>query len=105
VELGEELDKALSDCNAALRRLPAAASADTLQVRGLLRLRRGELDKAIEDATAALKLAPRDAWALYERGLARMRKGAIADGQADQTHARALQPRIDDEFKKLGIAP
>jgi tetratricopeptide (TPR) repeat protein/predicted aspartyl protease len=104
-ELGEELDKALSDCNAALRRLPAGQSVAALQFRGLTRLRRGELDKAIEDSSAALKLAPQNAFALYQRGLARVRKGAVADGQADQAAARAVRPAIEDDFKKLGITP
>jgi tetratricopeptide (TPR) repeat protein/predicted aspartyl protease len=104
-EVGEEMDKALSDCNAALRRLPATLSGDTLRVRALVRLRRGELDKAIEDYSAVLKMTPRDPWALFGRGLARIRKGAISDGQADQAAARTLRPAIEDDFKKLGMVP
>jgi tetratricopeptide (TPR) repeat protein/predicted aspartyl protease len=102
---GQELDKALSDCNAALRRMPDAMKEGALQTRGLVRLRRGDLDKAIEDYNEALKLTPRDPYALYGRGLARARKGAVADGQADQAAARALQPKIDEAFSKLGLEP
>jgi tetratricopeptide (TPR) repeat protein/predicted aspartyl protease len=105
MEMGQDLDKALGDCSASLRRLSGPASAAVLETRALVRLRRGELDRAIEDASTALKLEPRNALALYERGLARVRKGAVADGQADQAAARVLQPAIEDEFRKLGLAP
>lgn len=102
---GQELDKALSDCNATVRQLPGTAAARALETRGLVRLRRGELDKSIEDYSAALKLAPKDVWALYGRGVARLRKGATADGQADLATARAQQPRIGEEFVKMGLTP
>lgn len=102
---GQELDKALSDCNITLRRVSGQGSVQPLETRGLVRLRRGELDKSIEDYNAALKLMPNDAAALYGRGLARLRKGATADGQADLAAARSAQPRIAAEFNKMGLTP
>jgi tetratricopeptide (TPR) repeat protein len=104
-ELGQDLDKALSDCDTVLRRISNGQTAGVLRIRALLRLRRGELDKAIEDYSAALKQAPRNAADLYGRGLARLRKGATADGQADLAAARALQPAVDEAFKEIGLTP
>jgi tetratricopeptide (TPR) repeat protein len=104
-ELGQELDKALSDCDAALRRLTGAQRLAALQTRGLVRLRRNELDKAIEDYNAALKLAPHDAWALYGRGLAWARKGAAAAAQTDLAAARTQLPGIEQEYRKLELTP
>jgi tetratricopeptide (TPR) repeat protein/predicted aspartyl protease len=104
-EQGEDLDKALSDCSAALRRIPEGRNETALQLRGLVRLRRGELERSISDYSAALGQAPRDARALYGRGLARLRQGVTAEGQADLAAARAQRPKIDAEFEKMGLTP
>ncbi|MBV8146425.1 MAG: aspartyl protease family protein, partial [Gammaproteobacteria bacterium] len=69
--LGQELDRALADCNAAVGANRTAAAY--LDSRGLVYLRQGRYDKAIADYDAALALNPRIAWALYGRGLARQR--------------------------------
>jgi tetratricopeptide (TPR) repeat protein/predicted aspartyl protease len=98
---GQELDKALLDCNGALKSRPD--TADFLDSRGLVRLRMGDLDKSIADYDAALKLRPRDAWSLYGRGLAKVRKGLSTAGEADIAAATAIQPRIEDEARKHGI--
>jgi tetratricopeptide (TPR) repeat protein/predicted aspartyl protease len=93
--LGTELDKALADCNAAVKARRTAA--DFLDSRGLVHLRMGALDKAIADYDESLKLNPRDAWSLYGRGLARLRKGQTSAGQADLAAAAAVYPKIQDE--------
>ena len=54
--LGQDLDKALADCNQALRLSPKTAMM--LDSRGLVRLRRGEFDSAIRDYDDALALNP-----------------------------------------------
>ncbi|MDB5722003.1 MAG: hypothetical protein JWP15_2621 [Alphaproteobacteria bacterium] len=100
-QLGRELDKALSDCNAALRR--AARPATVLDSRGLVRLRMGDYDKAIEDYDAALKADPKIAWSLYGRGLARRHKGLTAEADADLKAAAALAPDLAERAKKAGI--
>jgi tetratricopeptide (TPR) repeat protein len=100
--LGQELDKALADCNAALRITPDAPGF--LVSRGLVRLRSGDLDRAISDDDGALKLTPNDPMALYGRGLAKVRKGQAADGQADIAAAVPLNPRLPDEAKAMGLA-
>jgi tetratricopeptide (TPR) repeat protein/predicted aspartyl protease len=100
---GQELDQALSDCNAAVRRLPFAAPA--LDSRGLVFLRTAKLDKAIADYDASLRLRPKNAWSLYGRGVAKVRKGMTTEGHADIDAAAALAPQLPDRAKRLGIAP
>jgi tetratricopeptide (TPR) repeat protein len=104
-ELGIDLDKALNDCDAVLRRVEGGAGVLALETRGLIRLRRGELDRSIKDYDAALKLAPRNIFALYGRGLAKLRKGATADGDADLAAARAIQPHVSEDFARMGLTP
>ena len=101
--LGEELDRALSDCNAGLRL--DAHSAKLLDSRGLVFLRRGNLDKAIADYDAALAINPKIPWSLYGRGVAKMRKGMTGQGEADIAAAAAIAPHLSERAKGLGIVP
>ena len=98
---GQELEQALSDCNAALKMRPNTAAF--LDSRGLVHLRRNDYDKAIADYDAALHLQPKIAWSLYGRGLARLHKGLTAEGQADIAAASALQPKIAERAASHGI--
>ncbi len=104
---GEELAKALSDCNAAYRLSDKSSplTAQILESRGLVRLRLGDNDKAIADYDESLKLAPKNARSLYGRGVAKIRKQKAADGEADLARATALSSTVADEFKRHGIAP
>ena len=88
--MGRDLDKALADCNTALRLRPG--TANMLDSRGLVRLRMGDLDKAIADYDAALATAPKMAWSLYGRGVAEQRKGLTSRGEADIAAAAAINP-------------
>ncbi len=96
-----DLDKALADCNEALKLWPGAPQV--LDSRGLVFLRLNQPDKAVADYDAALKLAPQTAWSLYGRGLAKQLQGHKAEGDADIAAAIAIAPRIADEAKKNGI--
>ena len=100
---GQELDKALADCNTALKLKPN--TADFLDSRGLVQLRRGELDRSIADYDAALALAPRSPASLYGRGLAKLLKGLQAAGKADLDAASAIQPQIAERFASFGLKP
>ena len=98
-----DLDRALKDCDTALRR--AGAGASLLNTRALVQLRRKAYAAAIADASAAHTLAPKDSYALFFRGLARIASGDDA-GNADITAARVLVPGIDARFADYGlIAP
>jgi tetratricopeptide (TPR) repeat protein/predicted aspartyl protease len=100
---GQDLGKALDDCNAALRILPKAAPF--LDSRALVHLRRSDYRKSIADYDAALSLRPKFAWSLYCRGVAHIRLGHSSEGQADIAAATALRPQIAVETGKYGIAP
>jgi tetratricopeptide (TPR) repeat protein len=98
---GRDLDKALADCDRAVRMSHVSAFLDS---RGLVHLRLGHYDLAIADYTAALKDSPRQAWSLYGRGLAELRRGDKALGDADIKAAAAIAPDLPEQAKKLGIA-
>ncbi len=94
-------DKAVADCDGALRRdRKVAAYYDS---RGLAHLRRGENDLAISDYEAALALRPNVAWSLFGRGIARLRKGQKAEGQADIQAATAQDPGLPAFAKAHGL--
>ncbi len=90
--LNAELNKALADCEAALRRRPDSMAF--LSDRALVELRLHRLDRAITDFDRVLHSEPQNSWALYSRGVARAEKGDRAGAQADISAARALQPDI-----------
>jgi tetratricopeptide (TPR) repeat protein/predicted aspartyl protease len=98
---GQDLELALTDCNAALRMKPD--TAQFLDSRGLVHLRQNNYDKAIADYDAALHLQPKIAWSLYGRGLAKLHKGLMAEGQADIAAANALEPKIAERAASYGI--
>jgi tetratricopeptide (TPR) repeat protein len=98
-----ELDKALADCEMALKLSPGNAAI--LDSRGFVKLRQGNLAGAIADYSAALKTAPDQAASLFGRGLAKRRQGAKAAGDLDLAAARKAQPDIDKEFAGYGVTP
>jgi tetratricopeptide (TPR) repeat protein/predicted aspartyl protease len=104
---GQDLDKALADCNSALKLNGKAGPfrAQILNGLGLTMLRLGEYRKSIADYDESLNLYPQDPWVLYGRGVARIRNDEAAAGEADTAAATALWPAIAEEFKRHGIAP
>lgn len=98
-----DLDKALADCEAALKHGPRVAGV--LDSRGLVHLRRGEPDLAIADYDAAIRLQPKEAWSLYGRGLAKLAKGDKAGGDADLAASAALAPNLPMMAKQYGLVP
>jgi tetratricopeptide (TPR) repeat protein/predicted aspartyl protease len=104
---GQDLAKALSDCDSALKRSVKASplSASVLNGRALVRLRLGDYDKSIADYEAALQIQPKDAWSFYGRGIDKLRKGKTPEGEADIAQAVKLWPKIADDFTRRGITP
>ena len=100
--LGQQLDQALKDCNAALRRL---SSPDILDYRALVFLKSGRAQQAIADWTDALKTRPQDARALYGRGIAQSRLGHDPLARADLEAAQTIDPRIAEQASKWGLVP
>jgi tetratricopeptide (TPR) repeat protein len=99
---GQNLDKAVSDANAAvrLRREPVF-----LARRAFAELRAGNADKAFADWDAVVAVEPKNAWALYGRGVSQLRKGKTAEGQADIAAATKLDPRVVKFADKQGMTP
>ena len=105
--LNENLDEALSDCDAAMHGVweKAAGYSDLLAYHGFVRYRMGRYDKAIDDYNDAFKLDPKAALSLYSRGLAKIRAKRNAEGEADIAQALKMQPGVADQFNRLGIKP
>jgi tetratricopeptide (TPR) repeat protein/predicted aspartyl protease len=101
--VGQRLDLALSDCNAALGSRHGVASF--LDSRGLVYLRQGNYDKAIADYDAALHQQPNLPWSLYGRGLAKLHKAKTSEGHTDIAAATALQPKIGELAARYGLSP
>jgi len=101
--LNVELDLALADCNAALRK--ASGNPSILDSRALVWLRRGDFDKSIADYQEALRQRPGQPDSRYGLGLAQLRKGLKEQGQKDIDAAIALDPQVAQEFKRYGLAP
>jgi tetratricopeptide (TPR) repeat protein len=100
---GHELEQALEDCDAAVRL--SERSANSLDSRGLVRLRLGKLKEAVADYDAALRKQPKLEWSLYGRGLARKRLGDVAGGEADLKAALKLEPDLAERAKGIGLVP
>ncbi len=101
--MGHELDKALADCNRAVRDRPGIPFV--FDSRGIVHLRLRNFDKAIADYDTVLRVQPRNPWALYGRGLAKLGKGQATTGEADIAQSRAVNPRIVAEAAKYGLVP
>lgn len=99
--LNRDLDKALSDCNNAVKLQPNMAAY--FDSRGLVHLRRGENEAAITDYNAALSLAPNRPMARYARSLAEDKLGQQDAAQKDRAAALAIDPRIADAAAQMGV--
>ena len=97
-----DLDRALTDCNAAIAK--SGGAPGMLDSRALVHFRRNEFAAAIADDTAALAKNPNLAGSLYIRGQARIASGDKAPGMADIVSARTLDPAIDQHFAPYGLA-
>ena len=102
--LGQELDRALADCNEAVRLRPT--NPGYLDSRGLVQLRAGRFAQAEADYAAALSAASGHfEHARYGRGIARLRQGKTELGQADIAAALAAEPGLAARFAGFGQTP
>lgn len=91
---GAELDRALDDCNRAIRR--DGANPAFVDSRALVRFRQGAFAAALADYDAALKGDDQQPWSRYMRGATRRQLGDAAGALADLKAARAIEPGIDE---------
>jgi tetratricopeptide (TPR) repeat protein len=101
--LNQQLDVALTDCDAALR-LDSNQSWGFL-ARCLVRYRKGEYALAVADCDEALRQDPKLSNALYIRGLVNLRMGHAELANADIAAAKAIDPAIADEYTGFGLVP
>lgn len=99
--LDRDLDKAMSDCNDALRASPRNPAI--LDSRALIRVRRGEWKQALDDYNAALAINAKNAWSLYMRGLVEAKTGMDAQAKADRAAAIAIDPKVGDRAHTFGL--
>ena len=100
-EAGQDLKRALDECNAALVIMPGASNI--LDTRGLVQLRLRAFDKAVEDYTAALTKRPDLATSLFGRSIAEGRLGRSDQAKADADHAQAADPNVKAKFASWGV--
>jgi len=99
--LNRDLEKALSDCDSAVRAQPANAAF--LDSRALVRLRRDELAQAQADYDGAIKISPRNAWSLYTRSIVEAKSGKPDQAKTDRDKALAIDPTVVDRARKFGL--
>jgi tetratricopeptide (TPR) repeat protein len=101
VVIGQQLQQALSDCDAALRILPDNARAH--DNRGFAYLKLERIGDAIKDFTAAFALDPTLATSLYGSGLAKLKNGDREGAQADMIAAKDIETNVAEELARDGI--
>lgn len=101
--LNRDLDKALADCNTAIRKMVRKEAG--LDSRALVHLRRGEFADAIKDYDAALAVNPKMAVSLYGRGVAKAKMGQKDAGEKDIAAATELNAKDVARIRKWGVAP
>jgi hypothetical protein len=91
------LDKALADCDQAIRLMPG--NPDILGVRAFVLYQQGNYQQALDAYDATLALKPEIASALFMRGCAKGKLGDAAGKYADIAAAKAIQANIEIVFK------
>jgi lipoprotein NlpI len=100
-------DRALSDCNEAIR--ADSSNAAAYLNRGNAYLNKSDFERAFGDFNAAIQLDPKNAWAFAERGNLYKNKGDLDHALADLNDAIRLDPTYalaffarGDLYKSLG---
>jgi len=101
--LREHLDRALEDCDAAVKL--RGDSAWILEWRATVHFQRAEYPAAFSDFDAAIKLDPARAMVQYGRGAASVRLKQTKAGNADMAAAITREPTVAAQAKLLGIEP
>src|SRR4051812_14032001 len=100
---GRPLDRALANCNGALKDKPADTNAR--EARCFVLFRMGKYADAIADCDAVLKEKPETAGALYIRGLAKQHTGDAAGAEKDIAAATSFNRSTPAFFALWGVKP
>lgn len=98
---GQDLLRALGDCDTALKLMPS--NLDVRDTRGFIYLKLGDAALALNEYENALQIDPNRAVALFGRGLARIGTGDVKGGEGDQAAARTINPEVDQQFAFYGL--
>lgn len=101
--MGQDLDKALTDCNTDLAQRPNNTA--TLASRAFVYVRLARYDDAIADANICIDANAHISTAFFLRGVAKLRKGDKAGGESDLAEATRRDPRVFTAFAAFGVAP
>ncbi|APW61202.1 tetratricopeptide repeat protein [Paludisphaera borealis] len=96
-------DKALDQCNAAIRLIPRDDRKFAYLFRGLLRAEEGRYEDAVEDCTEAIQLDPRYVEAYVNRGAIRIRSGSYDNALEDFNKAIEIDPRSARAYYNRGV--
>lgn len=100
--LKDELERALSNCNEAIRLDLKYANA--YLCRGMVFLRKGEHERALSDFSETIRLTPKNALAYANRGVTWLYHGSATKALADFNQAAELDPKNADWALWLDIA-
>ncbi|MEJ8631238.1 hypothetical protein P0F65_18375 [Sphingomonas sp. I4] len=95
------MDRALGDCNAAVRVMTGNPSF--LDSRAFVHLRQKDDQAALADFDAALVIDARRPWALYGRSIAEEHLGRTTEAARDRALAIALDKHMPERIRKYGI--
>jgi tetratricopeptide (TPR) repeat protein len=101
ITAGLDPNKALEQCNTAIKLNPRFANA--FDSRGLVYLKLGDFDRALADYETALKLCPRLASAAYGRGIAKIKRGDFGAGSEDIIMAKTANPNLVVQYAAYGV--
>jgi tetratricopeptide (TPR) repeat protein len=87
---GGKLDRAIADCDAALKL--GSSDQRAFLFRGAAWLEKGEPDKAIADFSRVIEIDPRNSAAYWARGYAHQRKGGYQSALADYEQCARFSP-------------
>jgi tetratricopeptide (TPR) repeat protein len=98
---GADFDKAMSDCNEAIRIGPNDSRYRATL--GYVQYRKQDYLAAIKEYDTALQLNPKDARAFYMRAVAKQKTGDATGFAADIASAKAIDPNVEKTLANIGM--
>jgi tetratricopeptide (TPR) repeat protein len=96
-----DYDRALSDCDQALRL--NATDAEVRALRGTIYYNKGDYSKAVTEYTYAIRINPKNAQMYFTRGNIYCQTGDYSRGRADFMKALELDPNLKEAQNALAV--